>query len=222
MAQYLIQEETLIAIGDAIRHNAPSKIGNATINPIKMPYGIDDVYLEGYENGNNDGYDCGWQDGYPEGYFDGHSAGYDEGHTDGWNEGFEEGVGQGGGELHHLLYEQIQCNEVITLGGGRYCYPTNLFGSSINHDMTFSDYVEYENSSASSNPITLSVDNYSMFHLYVYYRVRDSANDEQYITEVVVPPHWNNSVDVTSHISMGNPVLWKIETLGARFTINGL
>jgi hypothetical protein len=139
----------------------------------------------------------------------------------GWHDGFDEGSSQGGGgELHHLLYEQIQSENVVRINANMYCYDVNIFGSSIDYESTFDDYVDREYSSLSSNPLTISVDNYTNLYLYLYLRVKDKGNDEQYITTVIVPPQGNNSVDITSHLSMNERTEWQTEIIGARFSIN--
>lgn len=150
---------------------------------------------------------------------------YDKGFDEGWQEGYAEGYNNGkaeggGGELHHLLLEQIQSEKVISIKANTFCYDVSIFGSSIDYDSTFDDYVYRENSSISSNPLTISVDNSSDFYLYLYFRVKDLGNDEQYIVPISVAPGWNNSVDVVSQVSMGERHNWKIEIIGARFTID--
>lgn len=146
---------------------------------------------------------------------------YDEGYNDGYTQGYDDGASGGGsGELHHLLLEQIQSQEIVYISKYMYCYPVNIYGKSIDYDMTFDDYVDREYSSISSNPLTYSVDNYTDFYLYLYIRATDTGNDEGMLAEIIVPPNWNNSADFVSQVGMGNPVEWKIEIIGARFAVD--
>ena len=130
--------------------------------------------------------------------------------------------GGGSGELHHLLYEQIQSNSVITVENDKFCYPVNIFGSSIDYNSTFDDYVYREHSSASSNPLTYSVDNNTDLYLYLYVRATDAANEESYVKEIKVAPWWSNSVDFISKITFSRPCDWYMEIIGARFAVNEL
>ena len=180
---------------------------DASVVVIPSGYYKNDEVIEVGAHWEN-GYDFGWGDGY------------DEGHTEGWNEGFDEGLAQGGGGLHHLLLEQIQSENVVRINANMYCYDVSIFGSSIDYDSTFDDYVDREYSSLSSNPLTISVDNYTDLYLYLYLRVKDLNNDEQYIIQIIVPPGWNNSADVITQASMGSPPNWKTEIIGARFAVN--
>lgn len=199
MAKKLYEEENIRAIADKIRQFDWNK--SATYTTKQMPGAIGNVCQIEYEDGYYDGWNLGWDEGW--------RVGYDEGSNEG-----------GGGELHHLLYEQLHSQEVIYLSKYQFCYPFSIYGSSINGDMTFDDYVDREYSSLSSNPLTYSVDNYTDFYLYIYIRARDENNEEVYLAELAVPPNWNNSVDFISHLSQGWPVEWQVEVIGARFVID--
>lgn len=203
MAKKLYEEENIRAIANKIRQFAWNK--SATYTTKEMPGAIESACQNEYEDGYSNGWDLGWDDGWQEGFEEGYHQGKAEG---------------GGGELHHLLYEQIQSQEVIYMSKYQFCYPLNIYGSSIDYNFTFDDYADREYSSISSNPLTYSVDNYTDFYLYIYIRATDIANDEGYLAELAVPPHWNNSVDFISKISKGTPVEWRTELIGARFVID--
>lgn len=53
MAKKLYEEENIRRIANSIRNNAPRLAGQSTFLLEEMPSGIDDVYMEGYENGYN-------------------------------------------------------------------------------------------------------------------------------------------------------------------------
>lgn len=54
MSNKLYEEEDIRRIANSIRANAPRWVGQRTFLLDEMPSGIDDVYMEGYENGYND------------------------------------------------------------------------------------------------------------------------------------------------------------------------
>ena len=75
MANKLYEVEDVRRIANAIRANAPNIVGRRDFSLSEMPSGIDDVYMEGYENGLDKGYDDGYIDGYDDGYEVGFEAG---------------------------------------------------------------------------------------------------------------------------------------------------
>lgn len=132
--------------------------------------------------------------------------------------------GSGGGEEDDTLspedsltfMEQAQSPSVVYMSVYHYCYTPNIFGQY--GGRTVDEMLEMEYSSPSSNPLTISVSNYT--DLYAYYTVRatDIANDEPHLFEIEVPPQGNNSIDAVSHFPMGNPCEWYVEVQGVRFT----
>lgn len=63
MANKLYEEYDVERIAISIRNNAPRKVGQREFLLTEMPSGIDDVYIEGYENGGEQGYKSGLIDG---------------------------------------------------------------------------------------------------------------------------------------------------------------
>lgn len=55
MADKLYEEESIQAIADAIRRNAPNSTGGDTFTVAEMPQGVDAVYSEGYTLGKSEG-----------------------------------------------------------------------------------------------------------------------------------------------------------------------
>lgn len=132
--------------------------------------------------------------------------------------------GSGGGEEDDTLspedsltfMEQAQSPSVVYMSRYHYCYTLDIFGQY--GGRTVDEMLEMEYSSPSSNPLTISVSNYT--DLYAYYTVKatDIANDEPHLFEIEVPPQGNNSVDAVAHFPMGNPCEWYVEVQGVRFT----
>lgn len=114
------------------------------------------------------------------------------------------------------LIEQAQSPSVVYMSLYHYCYTLDIFGQY--GGRTVDEMLEMEYSSPSSNPLTISVSNYT--DLYAYYTVRatDIANDEPHLFQIEVPPQGNNSIDAVAHFPMGNPCEWYVEVQGVRFT----
>lgn len=167
-------------------------------------------YNEGYDEGKSDGYEEGYGDGYTdgeasgggggdydEGWQEGYDCGYDDGYQDGWGDGYDEGKNETQNELYPLI-EQAQSNDIVMPADtSYYYYPKEIYGSSGN-GLTFDDMTEIEKSSISSNPFTVSISNYSSLYLMAYVYARDSANNNTFYANVIVPPNGDNSQEFIS------------------------
>ena len=117
--------------------------------------------------------------------------------------------------------EQVQSPNVCFFSSGTgYCFFLSVFGEY--GGRTIDEMIEIEYSSPSSNPLTISLINYTDMYAHYWVKATDVANDDQgSIIHIEALPQGDNSIDVGSHIQLGNPCEWKIEVQGARFAKYG-
>ena len=176
-------------------------------------------YNEGYDEGKSDGYGDGYDDGYDAGYEAGAASGgggdYDEVWQDGYDEGYAEGFADGESDTEHrliTLIEQAQAEQVVRMSSTQYFFPTNTFGNY--GGPTFDDMTDIQNSSISSNPLTISIDNYSGYYAHYCIRATNMINDDDLSKELILPPNVNSSVLFTSS---GGEYDWNWYIQGVRY-----
>lgn len=153
-------------------------------------------------------YYYGWDDGWNEGANSG-------GWQDGYDEGYAEGFADGESDTEHrliTLIEQAQAEQVVRMSSTQYFFPTNTFG---NHGgPTFDDMTDIQNSSISSNPLTISIDNYSGYYAHYCIRATNMINDDDLSKDLILPPNANGSVLFTSS---GEKYDWNWYIQGVRY-----
>lgn len=155
-------------------------------------------------------YYYGWDDGWNEAS---NFGGYAEGFDDGYAEGYADGESETEFSLITLIEQAQSSTFVRNPYNSNYYFPTEVYGAY--GGSTFEDMAEIEYSSLSSNPLTISVGNYTSFYLSALITAHDKANQEQILGEMVVPPNGTNSIDFVSNAS--SPCDWEYTIDGVRY-----
>ena len=216
MAKKLYEEEKIRAIAEKIREKTG---GTKTYTTEQMPDGIEAVRIAGYQQGYNFGYDEGYEDCKAEG-----GGGSGGNYADGYNDGKVDT------QLAYApLADQIAALE-DTINVWNYVQfdqsvpnPCHVFlpstyGQNSYDSLTFSQLIDYFDSSLSSNPLTIIVGNFSsMLYADVYFWILDNACGEEWGSVITVPPNSINSKDYDCSSSQGYD--WEYRLLGVKFYV---
>lgn len=134
------------------------------------------------------------------------------------------GGGGGGGQDADIspedsltFMEQVQSPSVVYMSLYEYCFILDNFGAY--GGRTIEDMIEIEYSDLNSNPLTISLINYTDMYAHYYIKATDMANEEQgHLVHIEALPQGDNSIDIVSQQTTVPACDWKIEVQGARFT----
>jgi hypothetical protein len=113
--------------------------------------------------------------------------------------------------------EQVQSPSVVYMSLYDYCFILDNFGAY--GGRTIEDMIEIEYSDLNSNPLTISLINYTDMYAHYYIKATDVANDDQgHLVHIEALPQGDNSIDIVSQQTTVPACDWKIEVQGARFT----
>lgn len=134
------------------------------------------------------------------------------------------GGGGGGGQDADIspedsltFMEQVQSPSVVYMSLYDYCFILDNFGAY--GGRTIEDMIEIEYSDLNSNPLTISLINYTDMYAHYYIKATDVANEDQgHLVHIEALPQGDNSIDIGSQQTTVPACDWKIEVQGARFT----